>query len=283
MSFFSPISKRSPSVRVLLNGIYVLLAAGALTMILPLMITFSASMSGVYDLESVSFYPKFLVSDKALWSRYVDARYGGDIENFKMAWSDPSLDFYNPPTPSVEAANLERLKLWDEFVATKGLTPNEAGLAFTRTTRRDAALENREFRIWLMAQYGNNLDRLNADLLLEVTQATEILPPRQSRISLVDVETPLQNKLAEYLVTLPSDRRLAWDVGGYYRAVYLPRLFGEDVAAYNSATGTSFSSYSEVPFPATVPEVGEEPWIRFVREMLNPGLVNLTPDGEKAL
>lgn len=282
MSFFSPISKRSGSVRALLNGIYVVLVAGALTMILPLVLTFAGSMSGVYDLESISFYPKFLVSEKALWARYLDARYGGSIENFKMAWSDPSLDFYDPPYPPVAGREPVSPGLWDEFVATRGLGPGDAGLAFSRPTRREAALENRNFRLWLMAQYGGSLERLNEELLLEAPQVTAILPPRQSRITLVDVETPVQDKLGEYLATVPVNRRLPWDAGGFYRAVYLPRVFGEDVAAYNAACGTAHASYSEIPFPATMPAVGAQPWSRFVREILNPGLVSLTPEGEEA-
>jgi multiple sugar transport system permease protein len=283
VSFFSPISKRSGSVRLILNGMYVLLAAGALTMILPLILTFSGSMAGVYDLESVSFYPKFLVSEKALWGRYLDARYGGELENFKMAWSDPTLDFYDPPyAPHEDGKPSENLRLWDEFLAERGLSPGDAGLAFTRPNRREAALENRNFRLWLLKQYDGSLARVNEALSLEVPQATAIIPPRQSRITLVDVRTPLEDKLVEYMTTLPLDRRLPWDVGGFYRAVFLPRIFGEDVAAYNAASGTSYASYAEVPFPATMPAVGGEPWSRFVREILNPGFVELTPEGEAA-
>jgi multiple sugar transport system permease protein len=267
----------------MLNSIYVLLAAGALTMILPLILTFSGSMSGVYDLESVSFYPKFLVSEKALWGRYLDARYGGSLENFKMAWSDPTLDFYEPPyAPDEDGRVSENLRLWDEFLAERGLSPQDAGLAFTRPNRREAALENRNFRLWLLNQYGGSLASVNEALSLEAPQATAILPPRQSRITLVDVRTPLEDKLAEYMATLPLNRRLPWDVGGYYRAVFLPRIYGEDVAAYNQAVGTAYSSYAEVPFPATLPAVGGEPWSRFVREILNPGMVELTPEGEAA-
>jgi len=284
VSFFSPISRRSGSVKVILNTIYLMLVAGALTMILPLILTLSGSMSGMYDIESLSFYPKFLVSEKALWARYLDARYGGAIDNFKMAWSDPSLDFYDPPyEPEKDGAPSEMLRLWDEFLASRGgLTTGEAGLAFTRANNREASLENRNFRRWLLAQYGGSLARLNDALTLEVKQVTAILPPRQSRITLVDVSSPLEEKLAEYMTTLPIDRRLPWDVGGFYRAVFLPRVFGEDVAAYNSAMGTSYASYAEVPFPATMPAVGGEPWARFVREILNPAFVELTPEGEAA-
>lgn len=282
MSFFSPISKRSGSVRTLLWSIYAILLTGALTMILPLIMTFSGSMAGVYDLESISFFPKFLVSEKALWARYLDARYGGVLESCKMAWSEPSLDFYEPPSGPFDG-NQDGIRLWDEFTAGRGgLTPPEAGLAFTRGTKREAALENREFRIWILAQYGNNLDKFNEAMLAEFSQPTLILPPRQNRITLPDVQTPLQKKFEEYLKTVPLNRRLPWDVGGFYRAVFLPRIYGDDIAAYNTANGTAFSSYAEVPFPATVPAAGDGPWFRFVQQILNPAFVVFTPEGEVA-
>lgn len=282
MSFFSPITRRSGGVRLVLTGIYAVLAAGAVTMILPLLLTFSGSMSGSYDRESLSLFPKFLVSEEALWGRFVDARYGGSVENAKMAWSDSKLDFFHLPA-SPSKADETIVQLWKEFSAEHGSpSPNEAGLAFTRAMRNEAALENRSFRRWLMAQYGGSLPRLNAALGLELPLATMIIPPRQNRIILSDGDDALRRKFAEYLMVVPTDRRLVWDVGGFYRAVFLPRSFGGDVAAYNAASGAAWRDYSEVPFPPVVPEQGGEPWFRFVRQILNPSFVHFTPAGEQA-
>lgn len=282
MSFFSPITKRSPSVRGLLMAMYLVLLIGALTMVLPLLVTLTSSVSGTYDLENISLYPKFLISDRALWARFLDARYGGSIENFRMAWNDPALDFYDTPYPPKEDSP-KAVEMWNTFLAEHGrLSDWDAGLAFTRGTKREAALENRKFRHWLLAQYGNDLMRLNAELLIEVTEPTEILPPLQNRIALPDVETPFQQRFSGYLQTVPENRRLLWDLGGFYRSVYLPRAFGEDIAAYNEAEGTRYSSLAEVPFPATVPAVGAKPWFRFAGQILNPVFVELTAEGQAA-
>ncbi len=282
MSFFSPITKRSLSVRSSLAAVYLLLLGGSLTMILPLLVTVTGSMCGTYDLESSAMYPRFLVNDRALWSRFLDARYGGSLENFKMAWGDPSADFYEVPYGPGQSVEND-LRRWEKFLASRGdPEAREAGLAFTRGTRREAALENRRFRNWLLGQYGGDLPQLNKALLIGASAPTEILPPLQNKIVLPDTDSPLQQAFARYLKTVPEDHRLRWDIGGFYRAVYLPQIYGEDIARFNEAEGTSYASFSDIPFPTSSPVTAERTWFRFVQEILNPAFTKLTPAGETA-
>lgn len=282
MSFFSPITKRSVSVRSALAAVYLLLVAGSLTMVLPLLVTVTGSMSGAYDMESTGMYPRFLVSDRALWNRYLDARYGGSIENFRMAWGDPTLDFYEPPYgPGGEGGDVSQ---WKEFIGTREtISPRDGGLAFTRGNRREAAWQNRLFRNWLVGQYRGSLPELNRDLLVEFTTVTEILPPLQSRVVLPITDSQFSRKFDEYLATVAESERLWWNLGQFYRAVYLPQFYGEDVARFNEAEGTDYPSFSAVPFPSSVPEAGGAAWFRFVQQVLNPDFVQLTPEGESAL
>lgn len=281
MSFFSPITNRSGSVKLLYACVYLVLTAGALTMLVPLLISLSGSMAGPYEAEPISFYPKFFVQDKALWTRFVEARYGGAIDNFKMAWGDESVDFFEAPYPAADE-NKAGLALWRDFRAERGPLPlSFAGLAFTRANKREAALENALFRKWLLARFGS-LPRLNAELLIEVPRVTAILPPLQNRIVLPDVETPFTRAFNEYVASVPEERRLIWDVGGFYRGVFLPRSYGGDIQAYNSAFGTSFRSFQEVPYPATLPAAGGEPWFQFARRVLSSAFVEYTPAGNEA-
>ena len=281
MSFFSPITHRSPSVKALYVSVYALLAAGALTMLIPLLVSVSGSMAGPYEAEPITFYPRFLGDDHALWTRYAEARYGGVIENFKMAWGDESVDFYEVawPPEGTEAANRE---LWREFRAGREpLRLDQAGLANTRAAKRDAALENDRFRSWLLHRYGG-LAQVNEALDIEAVRPGSILPPIQNRILLPDVSTPFSRAFGEYVRTVPEARRLIWDVGGFYRAVYLPRTYGGNIANYNAAFGTAWTSFGDVPFPATVPAVGGEPWYQFVRRILNAAFVEFSPEGNAA-
>jgi len=251
-------------------------------MVFPLLVMISGAMSGAYETNPISLYPKFLIHERALWSRFLDARYGGIIENFKMAWSDPFVDFYEPPYP-VAKEDEAILELWQSFLRESGEMPRYfQGLAFTRPSRRDASLENSAFRHWLIAEYGT-LDRLNDELLLGASRITGIIPPIQSQILVPDVDSPLLQAFDRYLGTVPASHLLPWDVGGFYRGVYLPAIYGNDIAAYNQAWGTHYASYRDLPFTESQPMVGAEPWFQYVRTVLNSAFVRLTPAGEQAL
>ena len=280
MSFFSPITERSFSARLLYALVYVILILGGATMLVPLLISITGSMSGPSEKNAVAFYPKFLVHEEELWRRYVEARYGGSLDNWKMAWSDEALDFYSTPAVPKEGDSTH-LTLWKEFLTHEGgLKYAEAGLSFTRATGRDVGLENDRFRMWLLEKYGG-LDAVNRVLLLEAARPSAILPPLQNRVVLPDIKTPFTTAFEEYVESVPEARRLIWDIGGFYRAVYLPRIFAA-IADYNAAFGTNYSAFAQVPFPKTAPGVGRDPWFQFVRRILNVGFVDFSEAGKQA-
>lgn len=280
MSFFSPITNRSPSAKILYLCVYLILTGGALTMLVPLLISVSGSMSGSYEAEPITFYPKFLVHERPLWNRFVEARYGGAIDNFKMAWSDEALDFYHPPFPG-KNEDPEKVALWKQFMQEHGpVSLNDAGLAYTRASKKDASMENRLFQRWLLDKYGS-VRGINDALMIEVPRLTSILPPLQNRIVLPEVLSPFTQAFNDYVSSVSPDRRLIWDVGGFYRAVYLPRAFGM-IGDYNAAFGTTYKAFQEVPFTASAPAVAVDPWIKFVRRVLNSSFIEFTPEGNAA-
>ncbi len=282
MSFFSPITERSPVVRFIFTSIYGLLVLGALTMIVPLLVTITGSMSGTYDARTLSFFPRFLAGEEALWGRYLEERFGGNINSYKMAFDDPNVDFYQPTYP-IKEASPEAMKLWKEFRAESGpLKPDDAGLAFTKSAKTmGPALENRLYRKWALAQFGDSLDKANQALSTQFARATSIVPPVQNAVLAVEMKSPLSENFDQYLSTVPESRRLFWDVGNFYRTVYLPRIF-ETVGKYNEAQGTQYASFSEIPFPSTMPETGGNTWFGFVQRILSPTFVQFTPEGEAA-
>jgi len=281
MSLFSPITNRSASTRALYVVVYLLLAAGALTMIVPLLITISGAMGGAYEPTAVSLYPRFLFSERALWSRFVEARYGGSLENAKMAWESADLDFYTPiPVPEPDE---KMLALWKEYRRERGPLPYQlAGLTNARWSNQHASLENMRFRKWLMDRYEGSLTKLNEALLVDFPVSYAIVPPAQNRIVKVDAETPYIDAFREYLKTVSDENRLIWNIGGFYRAVYLPRIYGNDINRLNAEAGTRYTSFREVPFSAEVPGVAANAWFRFLTQVLNPAFIEFTPEGETA-
>jgi multiple sugar transport system permease protein len=280
MSFFSPITERSFSARVLYAAVYAILILGGATMLVPLLIAIAGSMSGPSERNAVSFYPKFLFHEEELWRRYLEARYGGSLDNWKMAWSDEALDFHSIPALPTEEG-FKSLSMWREFQVEEEAIPfAKAGLAFTRATGRDVGLENDRFRTWLLEKY-QGLEGVNRALLLEAAQPSAILPPLQNRVVLPDIATPFSKAFAEYVNSVRLPQRLIWDIGGFYRAVYLPRVFAS-ISEYNRAFGTDYATFGQVPFPKTAPGAGRDSWFQFVHRILNVEFVDFTEEGRQA-
>jgi len=279
MSLFSPISNRSLKTRGLYLAVYLLLTIGAISMVQPLLITLTGAMSGPYEASAFSLYPRFLFNDSALWRRFVEAKYGGVIDIYKMAWGSENLDFYeDPPVP--EPAEKE-VALWAAFLQERGpLSTQFAGLAFTRGSNQHAALENVRFRNWLLARYGGDLKRLNEEMAGDFASASGIVPPAQNRLVLLDADTPYAKVFFEYVAGIGNAHRLCWNVGNFYRAVFLPRIFGGKIASYNEEFGTDYRSFAEVPFASQAE--GNQAWFRFLKQVLNPAFIEFTEAGKAA-
>lgn len=277
---FSPITERSLKIRLLYTTIYLLLILGGVTMIVPFMIMISGSVEPRSQVRTASLLPTYFVDDQDLWIRYLEARYQGVPDNLRSSWSDPSADFIRNPLPE---SSDEGIKLWQEFLKETQPDARLFTMAFLRTTLRMPSYAGNLFRYWLMPQYDNDLSKMNAALGTQIFKLTSVAPPVIGLVGPTLANTPLVQKYYEFLGLQPESLKLAWDVGGYYRSVFLPRIHGVNIQAYNAKYGTNYQSYSEVPFTATVPEIGRDDWFLFVGKILRPDFVQLTPEGQVAL
>lgn len=273
--FFSPVAERSLKVRALYLSFYGLLAAGSVTMVIPFVIMLSGSAEPGVRFADARFFPAYLVSDRALWDRMIEAKYRNDSDLLRMAWDDGSLDLSRLPAPERSGD----LRLWNDFVAE--IRPSEVLFAagFCATGQRVPYFYNRMFRAWLAERFGTIHD-VNRALGTTFRKFQAVDPPNLSLTGGSLNRTPLVQQFLEFCrEVVPGDRKFAWDAGGYYRGVFLPRLYGESVDGFNTVFGTRHASYADVPFPATVPETAAEPWMNFVTKLIRPDFVDLTESG----
>ncbi|HWL50988.1 MAG TPA: carbohydrate ABC transporter permease [Chthoniobacteraceae bacterium] len=275
---FSPITQRSPKVRFLYLGIYALLTLGALTMILPFLIMLSGSVEPGTRTKPALF-PSWMATDEVFWNRYIETRYHAVPDLLRMAWSDPEANFRSGRQVTEEAASVAS---WKQFLKETRPGPEWFTPGFLRQNTRMPSFTAIAFRRWLLDQYQGDLSLLNATLQTRFHRITAIQPPTVHLIGPKVARNRLMQKYREFCATLPPTRLIPWNVGGYYRAVYLPRALGSDVAAYNQKYGTHHASYREVSFPAQAPATGREEWFFFVSKILRPDFVELTESGNAA-
>lgn len=279
--FFSPITARSWKVRLFFGALFIVLSLGALTMVLPFVVMVAGSLEPAARFTDSTFFPRYLIDRQALWQRYLEAKYHGTADFLRMAWNDPSADFRTAelPSPSMEMES-ESEKLWNAYLEEAKVDPTMQSIGFLRANRRMPAYYAREFKNWLLARYGGSLAELNRSLHTQIADPKLILPPFISLQGTSLAKTPYIEIFQEFSLGVSQSRKFVWDAGGYYRAVFLPRLIGRDIASFNKRYGTNYHSYAEVPFTATAQTVAADSWFLFVSRILRPDFVELTAEGE---
>jgi ABC-type glycerol-3-phosphate transport system permease component len=114
MALIPMVGRKSWQIRGLLAVLYTVLTLGAVTMVYPFLMMFSASVESQYDISSFDIVPRYLHTTPALFGKYAEDKYKGDITAINSAYgtSFATLADVTPPA-SGDAA---RLKDWDAFV-----------------------------------------------------------------------------------------------------------------------------------------------------------------------
>lgn len=282
MSFFSPITERSLSVKTFFGSIYAILIIGSLTMILPCMIMLSGSTSSGIDSTYFNVFPKFLLSKDEFFRKWIEARYHYVNENYQQAWGDKDANFYDITLPELTEKDEQMLALWKEFRAEAEIPENLLFPAYVRNNARVAAYTNRDFRQYLKKKYGD-VDAINAAAETYFPKFTAILPPPASMIGADTSNGKLIQIFAEYTKEIPDSRKIFWNVANYYNSVYLPNQFGYDISHYNARTGENYTDFSEIPLSTTYPGSGPigDLWVEYVQKFIRPDIVGLTAQGEE--
>lgn len=281
MSFFSPITARSAAIRWVYFCVYLFLTLGALSMIVPLLITLTSSVAGSYDASKIALFPKFLLSEQELWRRYLDAKYAGRDDMLATAWQQPGEKIASAQRP-VHPAGQDAIELWKQFMAERKPDCTEYLVGFTRANTKESAYYNRKFAQWLLKDCGGNVEDVNRALGEFYSSASLIVPPIIDVVGPAPQPGPFLERYAVFCESVPVERKVALNVASYYRQVFLPQQFGYKIGEFNAKFGTSLQNFAEAPFPSTAPEIGREIWWDFVARTLSTRFVELTSAGEEA-
>jgi len=278
--FFSPITERSFSIRFFYAALYLVLSLLGLTMVVPLLVMLSGSVEPGNRASGFNVFPTYLMSDKVLWNRYVFAKYRGQYALLQMSWDDPLADIMSPRPPAHAA---DDLSLWNQFIEHIEVDEFLVSPGFSSAGAEVPSYYNRKFQSYLETRF-DSIASLNEILKTNFSSFIRINPPPVSLTGPNLERSPLLNHFLEFSADdIPLRDKFVWNAGAFYRAVFLPQTLGPDIGAYNQKYGTNYSSYHEVPFPSTVPEVGVESWSVFVTQILRPNFIALTEKGKRHL
>ncbi len=269
MPIISQIGRRSWGVRLVLGAIYLVLLAGAATMVYPFMLMLSGSVKSETDLLLISPVPQFWFDDLVLFQKYVESKHNVQIMDAEAAWGRRigSWRSLAPPTEA-ESAHL------DEFLAWRAECP---WWTLGHTWGGKLLPENaRLFRRQMVVRFGGDIDAYRRAVKLPVGDWNAVMPPWKHPGRCPPLPDPLRDAFNAYAAARPVRDRILENIDGQFWQ-FLVRRHTDDIDAYNRDHATHHRSYDDVFLAARVPDNPAEraDWEEYVREVLSLQFVRL--------
>ncbi|HMP77648.1 MAG TPA: carbohydrate ABC transporter permease [Kiritimatiellia bacterium] len=278
MPILHQVGRRAWSGRLLLAGMYALLAFGAVWMVYPFLLMVSGSMKSDLDIRRFDVVPRFLRDDTVLFQKFVEQRYGGQLDWFSAATGyrgrdgKPAYAFDQLEAPP--AADAATLRAWNEFLDAEA--PGwpapfmQVGHAFGFKTMPELLF--RYIALLRREHPGVARHQLPARLPLE----------RWAERSYQPLSGPFAATYAAFRAELPRRYFVPTPVSGYFVTQYLVPRYGrglEAVARINAAWETEYAALEDIRLPARAPEQPgfREDWWSYVRDTLSGRFIRLDP------
>jgi multiple sugar transport system permease protein len=278
MPIIANIGRRHWRVRAFIAVLYVVLTAGAATMIYPFAIMIAgATKSGADDAENRPI-PSFLANRDSLWRKYAEAQQNESFEMARMTYGAEGATFRDLTFPA--APDRPLVSEWESFVRESDL-PNmyyRVGMMGVLRTRGAQPERLRQFKREMIERFDGDLDRMNREtdsdfaswqslLVREPDLLGPLLRPGRRGFDLA---------LADFKSRQPVSARCYLSIEGYYRYMVLPAKYGRSIASFNASNETAYTAWSEVPLDARVPagpgrtDGERRNWESFARHSANP-------------
>lgn len=271
MTFIAPTERKHWRTRLIVAGMYVLVVAGALTMVYPFLLMVSGSLKSEVDFEQFEIVPAYLFDDAVLFRKFEQSRYKSNAWRFQFSTVQDVELFENVQLP--EAINLRRVSDLKAFLTEGDFPPD---LLTPGQTIEGGAQPKvlRMFRNALARRFDGNLDALNRAMNTTFRNWDQISIPAVERISAkaVPPPSPLERfYVEEFRSTIELREFWPMNASGMW-AYDLRTHHRRDINDLNRAWGTQYRSFFEIPLPRTCPQQPEQAkdWIRFVTEGLHP-------------
>jgi hypothetical protein len=265
--------RRHPRTRLLLAVLYLLLAAGAVTMIYPFLLMISGSLKSAVDIQDLRMVPRYLVDDRALYRSYVEGLFNESLEMYRVAYDLEARSFQAVEPPA--APNEKLVAEWEAFLASARLPDTAFMLGFVEARQsRTVPGMLREFKEHLRRQYGSDLASVNRALETDFVNWNAVFVVAENyglRLRQVPRD-PFHESFRAFKQRQPELFRVCVSLEGLFRNLFLKPQFGRAIEDYNRAHATAWTSYDEVHLTPTCPggsEAERRDWESFVRRALN--------------
>ena len=277
MPILSHIGRRHWTTRIIVGIIYVLLIAGAATMVYPFLLMVAGSSKSSVDVADQRVVPAFLKDDRALYRKHVEGLFNESINQMRWTYGVDTPTFMVAEPPSGSDAHL--ISDWREFLRVAELPGYafEIGYLAAPQSRGTIPSSLREFKSRMSVKCRDDIQRLNGEFgtTFPGWNAFFVLPKNGLERRVKGGNSPFDKSVTEFARGQPLENRYYFCAEGFFKSAFLKNVYTRDLAAYNRIHGTNHGTWNEIhlecrmPDPARYAELEREDWERFVRSILS--------------
>lgn len=269
MPILSRVGRRSLSVRVVVAAMYLLLSAGAVTMLYPFFLMLSTSITSPIDVEQYQIIPRYVRDQRWLFAKYLEDKYekiselndcyGTAYTKFEEMAEDPATSALLADTTSYDAV----LRDWSAFV--RSLPDFYTVCNFNQLWLTGRTL--RRYREHVQQRFGGEISRYNAAYQEEQLSFQGVRFPYERPLARdwVPEDAPKYRDFLTFKRTLPPPYTRVVPGPPKYQS-WLAARYNREIEPLNQAWGTAYQSFAEIDLPVVRPAGAEgEDWGRFVR------------------
>lgn len=217
--------------------LYALLAAGAVTTLYPFLVMIAGGMEGPSDQNDNALVPAYLHSDPALFAKYVDDKYAGNVTAIAATRGGPT--------------NPEAVARYRKFVMTLPLDMVVCG--FRQPPSGIDSRLNTLYQAWLRRRFGN-IEALNRAYIEEDTSFETVLPPVEAfdRIRWRPAPGPKWDDWLVFKSSLPVEFRLPVTTRALYQN-FMRGAYHFSFASVPPALASGAHDFDHLDVPAAGP------------------------------
>ena len=266
MPLIPVVGRKTLKMRALIGALYVILTLGAVTMVYPFLVMLGASVESQYEKTTYDLIPRYLHSDRALFGKYAEDKYRGDIVQINATYGTGYAGLQNVVPP----AGTANVAAWDRFAAALPARYKMAGFGGAAAAFSPSPLLDRYHR-FLSEHFRGDIRALDRAYAQEDEDFLTVFPPfeQPAKHNWTPDNGVKYRDWEMFKATLPANYFLVVGADPLYQK-WLKEEAYPSLTALNKAWGTKAEPYTAFALTAR-PEGSAaqcRDWETFVRTKL---------------
>jgi ABC-type glycerol-3-phosphate transport system permease component len=272
MSIIPKVGRRNLKTRVVIAVLYVTLSLGAVTMVYPFLLMLASSITSGADVNSYSIIPRYVYDERAVFPKYAEDRYAGDMELINQNYGTQFAKAEDVAPPDVDPLSRQvsaQVRDWNAFVSSLPMNYKQAG--FEGYMQSPSKLK-RAYLEFCRKRFDGDITKLNRLYVEENPNFEAVVMPFE-RFKMREWEPDNSPKMREWIQfksRLPAYVLRPIMIDPAFAAFLKDAVYNAKIEDLNKAWGTNHKDFTEAHLAPSVPShPGQrKDWEKFVRENL---------------